>query len=79
MRGLCDRLRQHVLLLAGERDHYIPQGQYGILMQEITSAHTLTGRMFSSQEGGEQHCQVGNHMIAISTILDWLRDTVWPK
>ena len=23
-------------------------------------------------EGGEQHCQIGNHMLAIDKVTDWL-------
>ena len=28
--------------------------------------------MFTESEGGEQHCQIGNHLIAINYIIDWL-------
>ena len=38
----------------------------------LPNAHSLTCRMFTESEGGEQHCQIGNHLIAINYIIDWL-------
>lgn len=29
-------------------------------------------RCFTKKEGGEQHCQIGNHSIAVDAILDWI-------
>ena len=64
--------KRYVLLLAGEKDHYIPSQQFFRLKKAITHAHSLTCRMFTEKEGGEQHCQIGNHMIAANYIIDWL-------
>ena len=33
---------------------------------------SMTSRCFTGKEGGEQHCQIGNHSIAVDTILDWI-------
>lgn len=67
-----DRLTQDILLLAGEKDHYIPVNQYFRLKENLHHTRSLTCRLFTEAEGGEQHCQIGNHMLAVNTILDWL-------
>lgn len=63
-----------VLLLAGEHDHYIPKKHFDILMKNLPNAKTVTGRVFTESEGGAEHCQIGNHMLAINCILSWLND-----
>ena len=72
--GITDKITAEVLLLAGEKDHYIPLNHYHILMRELNNAKSLTGRIFTEAEGGAQHCQVGNHMLAINYIIDWLEE-----
>lgn len=76
--GLEDRLTQDILLMAGEKDHYIPVNQYFRLKSSLHHTRSLTCRLFTEAEGGEQHCQIGNHMLAVNTILDWL-DRVYGK
>jgi len=76
LKGLLSEIQCDVLLLAGEKDHYIPASHYDILMKNINNARSLKGRVFTEEEGGEQHCQVGHHELAIDCILDWLNDFV---
>jgi pimeloyl-ACP methyl ester carboxylesterase len=65
-------ITQDVLLLAGEKDHYIPIGQYYRLKERLINSHSLTCRLFTEAEGGEQHCQIGNHLLAVNYIIQWL-------
>jgi len=59
-------------LLAGEKDHYIPNDQFYRLSNKIRHAKSLTTRMFTEAEGGEQHCQTGNYQLAVDGILNWM-------
>ncbi|QCX34687.1 alpha/beta hydrolase [Caloramator sp. E03] len=70
---VCDKLNCHVLLLAGEKDHYIPKDQFYRLTSKIKYAKSLSTRMFTEAEGGEQHCQIGNHHLAIEEIFNWIK------
>ena len=70
--GLYEKIDQDVLLLAGEKDHYIPKYQFERCKDRIINAKSMTSRWFTRKEGGEQHCQIGNHIIAVDTILDWI-------
>lgn len=72
MNGLGKRIKQDVLLLAGEKDHFIPVRYAYRMKKDLVNARTVTLRVFTEKEGGEQHCQVGNHQIAIDTIVNWL-------
>lgn len=65
-------ITQSVLLLAGEKDHYIPSQQFYRLKESLPCARFLSCRMFLESEHGEQHCQIGNHRIAVNAILDFL-------
>lgn len=72
LQGVSENITQDVLLLAGEKDHYIPLDQFCRLKENLPSAKSLTCRLFTEAEGGGQHCQVGNHLLAVNTIIDWL-------
>ena len=72
LNGIMEKISCDVLLLAGEKDHYIPKNHFSILMNGIKNANSLTGKMFTENEGGAEHCQVGNHEIAVDFILNWL-------
>lgn len=65
-------ITQDILLLAGEKDHYIPTNQFYRLKKSLLNAHSLTCRLFTESEGGEQHCQIGNHLLAVDYIINWL-------
>jgi pimeloyl-ACP methyl ester carboxylesterase len=72
LRSVYEKIDQDVLLLAGEKDHYIPMCQFKRCKEKIKNAKSMTSRCFTRKEGGEQHCQIGNHIIAVDTILDWI-------
>jgi pimeloyl-ACP methyl ester carboxylesterase len=65
-------VKQDCLLLAGEKDHYIPIRHFALHKAALRNAHSITGRVFTHAEGGEQHCQIGNIALAIDTIRQWL-------
>lgn len=73
LKGITENIKCDVLLLAGENDHYIPQDHYAILMRKITNTATLSGKMFTKNEGGAEHCQIGNHRLATEYIISWLK------
>jgi len=78
IRGIAHLVKQDVLLLAGEKDHFMPIDHYKKMKDALINARTVKGRIFTESEGGEQHCQVGNHYIAIEEIIRWL-DTFYDK
>lgn len=39
---------------------------------EIAPRRSIRGRIFTAEEGGDQHCKVGRIDLATDEILDWL-------
>jgi pimeloyl-ACP methyl ester carboxylesterase len=71
-RDVSPLVRQDVLVLAGEHDHFVPVRQYHDQLAWLTAARSVTGRLFTTAEGGGEHCQLGNVALAVETMLDWI-------
>lgn len=65
-------IKQDVLLLAGQEDHYVPIEQLNEQISTLTNVHSLTTRMFTAKEFASNHCQLGNIGLALSVILNWI-------
>jgi pimeloyl-ACP methyl ester carboxylesterase len=79
-KDISPRIRQDVLLLAGENDHLVPLEMYDRQKQALVNARSVRGRVFTAAEGGDQHCQVGNIELAFDEILKWLNElNPWPE
>lgn len=71
-RELSPLIRQDVLLLAGENDHFVPREFYYEQERALVNARSVGGRLFLAGEGGEQHCQIGDLDLAWNEIIAWL-------
>ena len=65
-------VHQDVLLLAGAEDHYVPVHQIYDQAAWLSTARSVTTRMFTRAEQAQSHCQVGNLPLAIRTIAAWM-------
>lgn len=72
IRDIAHLVKQDVLLLAGEKDHFMPVRHFTLMKESLKNARSVKGRIFTTAEGGEQHCQVGNHYLAVDEIIKWL-------
>ena len=71
-RDISGSIRQDVLLLAGGEDHYVPMERWHHQIRTRKNARSITGRLFTRSEFGQNHCQVGNYGLALRTIVNWL-------
>lgn len=70
---ICSQLvEQDVLLITGENDAFQPPILLQKQAQALINAHSVTTRIFTKEEHGDQHCQIGNLNIALKTMLDWI-------
>ncbi len=69
---LSAAVRADVLLLAGAEDHYVPTRQLTDQIATLTSARSVTARLFTRDEQAHNHCQVGNIALSVQVMLDWL-------
>ena len=60
------------MLSAGAEDHYVPLRQLTNQLNTLTSARSVTARVFTRQEQAQNHVQVGNVGLSVRVMLDWL-------
>lgn len=72
LKNLADKIRQDVLLIGGSKDHFIPISHFHKLMKKVKNARSVTGRIFTAHESGENHCQFGNIGLALDFIANWI-------
>lgn len=66
------RITQNILLLAGENDQYVPVKRMDQIKKELVNAQSVTSRVYTQEEGGEQHCQVGNLPLVTEELYKFL-------
>jgi dienelactone hydrolase len=72
---VASRIRQDVLLILGEADHFVPAQQTDDFARALVNARSVTVRSFDRLSGGAEHCQSGNATSAHLAIFDWLEAT----
>ncbi len=73
--AVAERIRQHVLILVGEEDHFIPAHQTADFQAALVNARSVTVKKFDRASGGAQHCQVGNLSLVHAATFNWLLTT----
>lgn len=70
------RVTGDVLLLAGADDHYIPPAMLARQATTLTTARSVTTRVFTRTDQASNHCQIGNIGLAGRVIDDWVTQVV---
>jgi hypothetical protein len=65
---------QDVLILTGAEDHFIPLKLHHLQVAALTQARSVTARIFTEAEQGQNHCQVGNIGLALSVMAEWMAE-----
>lgn len=68
------RVTQDVLILTGEKDHFIPLKLHHLQVAALTHAGSITERIFTEAEQGHNHCQVGNIGLALEVMAQWMAE-----
>jgi len=69
-----DRVKQDVLVLASRNDHFIPFRLHREQLRRLTSARSVTDRVFTRADQAENHCQIGNLGLALGVMADWIEE-----
>lgn len=67
------RVTQDVLLMCGEHDSFQPPSLTIAQAKALTSARSVTVRMFTHAEHADRHCQMGNLDLACRVLIEWLQ------
>jgi len=72
--GVAQRIKCDVLILAGAEDHFIPIEQVKQMQEALTSARSVTTKIYDRESGGAEHCQMGAPTLWHATLFDWLSE-----
>lgn len=70
----AEKVTQDVLILTGREDHFIPFKMHRMQVDALTNAKSVTGRVFTTEEQAQNHCQIGNVGLALTVMADWLEE-----
>ncbi|MCK5795005.1 MAG: alpha/beta fold hydrolase [Anaerolineales bacterium] len=69
-----EKVKQDVLILTGQEDHMIPLKTHHLQVKALTSAKSITARIFTKEDQAQNHCQVGNLALALNVMVNWIQD-----
>jgi len=69
---ISEKISQDVLLLAGNKDHYVPLEMLYNQLRVLKNAKSITCRIFTEKEDAQGHCQVGNVKLAFEVMGNWI-------
>lgn len=67
-------VKQDVLILSGEEDHFIPLKLHNLQVEALINAKSVTPIVFTWADQAQNHCQIGNIGLAVKTMADWIRE-----
>jgi pimeloyl-ACP methyl ester carboxylesterase len=69
-----DLVTQDVLILTGRDDHFIPFKMHDMQVKALTSAQSVTARVFTKETHAHNHCQIGNIGLALDVMTQWIEE-----
>ncbi len=73
-----DLVKQDVLILASQEDHFIPIRLHKEQLRRLTSSRSVTDRVFTKEEHAHNHCQFGNVRLALKVMREWIEEKMKP-
>ncbi|PKL68841.1 MAG: alpha/beta hydrolase [Methanobacteriales archaeon HGW-Methanobacteriales-1] len=67
------KIKQDVLLLSGKQDHFIGFKMHKKQVDALINAKSVIDRVFTKEDQAQNHCQVGNTVLALDAMLEWLK------
>lgn len=74
--GVVERIRVPIYITHGEDDRQIAVAEAHRTYEGCVNAPRRELRIFSAEEGGEQHCSIGNMSLATNAMADWIADVL---
>jgi len=69
-----DLVNQDVLILTGAEDHFIPLKMHDKQVNALKNARSVTARIFTEEDQGQNHCQIGNIGLSLDVMLKWIEE-----
>lgn len=74
LKDICDKITCDVLILDAENDHVVPTEHGALFESKLVNARSVTMRIFTEEEGGQEHCQLGATTLVNAVLFDWIED-----
>jgi len=74
LENVADQITCDVLILAGEKDHFIPLEQVDQFKEKLVNARSVKARIFTEEEGGHEHCRLGAVTLFNAELFDWIEE-----
>lgn len=71
---VAGQIEADVLILAGERDYFVPLGQAADFAGSLTAARSVRTIIYDRASGGSEHCQMGAQSLWHADFFDWVAD-----
>ena len=68
----ADKIKQHVMVITGRDDHFIPFKQHTPLINSLSNSKSVTDIVFTKNDHASNHCSVGNIKLSLDTMINWL-------
>jgi dienelactone hydrolase len=76
LEGTLDRIQVPVYITHGADDRQIPVSEAHQTYEGCVNSPRKELRIFRAEEGGEQHCSIGNMSLATNAMADWIADVL---
>jgi hypothetical protein len=70
--SIAGQITQDFLLLGAQKDHLSPVEYYKKVIDRLTNVSSLTYRLFTAYEKAENHCNIGNTLLTLDFISNWI-------
>jgi alpha-beta hydrolase superfamily lysophospholipase len=72
--GVAERIRQDVLIFAGEEDQFVPVEQVEQYRSSLANARSVTAKVYDRASGGSEHSQLGASTLWQADLFDWIEE-----
>ncbi|MFD2473444.1 alpha/beta hydrolase family protein [Amycolatopsis silviterrae] len=76
LRGILGRITVPILITHGEEDQQIPVSEAWSTYDDCVNSSHRELRRFTADEGGEQHCQIGEMSLGTDYQADWIAEVL---
>ena len=70
----AENINQDVLFFSGKEDCFIPIKMHKKQIKALINSKSVTDRIFTREDNAQNHCQVGNIGLALSTMVNWIEN-----
>ncbi|WP_432404230.1 alpha/beta fold hydrolase [Wukongibacter sp. M2B1] len=67
-----EMVKQDVLILTGEADHFIPVKMHRLQVAALKNAKSIKEHIFTEKTQAHNHCMIGNTGLMLETMASWL-------